>query len=503
MAPSPTPGCSDLITNGGFETDGAWYIPDTAYPADYSTERGHGQRSMRLGIPSGENVLSYSTVWQTIHVPTHADDPVLTFWYYPVSADTEHDLQYALILDEHGVMLDWALYVRSDAQSWTFREYSLSGYKGQSIRISFGVYNDGGGGITSMYVDDVSVVVCGVQPTPSARIFLPVILRPFGEEDVQHRPTAPSLPLVTDSALDVYRLWVAPESVDAPDFVRSVAFNTTNDLLYWAADEDVWVLNMRTRTVIARIPLGTVPRGLDVDVAANRIYAALWEADALAVIDGARHTLWKMVSGIPGASGVAVGDDCIYVTATRSDDLVLVDRQNCAIIERLPVGDAPYAVTYDRGRQRVYVGNAGDDTVSIVDAGTVALVNTVRLGGLGHPQDLALDPVRDRLYVTYALSPKYGAIAAIDASSGQVISRLVGDGERPLFGAYGIAVDPLKGWVYVATTDEMLVLAGETLRVAQVISGVGPVYAFGLHVDPIQGRLYVADGRHGSLSVLE
>jgi len=458
---------------------------------------------MRLGIPSGENVLSYSTVWQTIHVPTHADDPVLTFWYYPVSADTEHDLQYALILDEHGVMLDWALYVRSDAQSWTFREYSLSGYKGQSIRISFGVYNDGGGGITSMYVDDVSVVVCGVQPTPSARIFLPVILRPFGEEDVQHRPTAPSLPLVTDSALDVYRLWVAPESVDAPDFVRSVAFNTTNDLLYWAADEDVWVLNMRTRTVIARIPLGTVPRGLDVDVAANRIYAALWEADALAVIDGARHTLWKMVSGIPGASGVAVGDDCIYVTATRSDDLVLVDRQNCAIIERLPVGDAPYAVTYDRGRQRVYVGNAGDDTVSIVDAGTVALVNTVRLGGLGHPQDLALDPVRDRLYVTYALSPKYGAIAAIDASSGQVISRLVGDGERPLFGAYGIAVDPLKGWVYVATTDEMLVLAGETLRVAQVISGVGPVYAFGLHVDPIQGRLYVADGRHGSLGILE
>jgi len=155
--------------------------------------------------------------------------------------------------------------------------------------------------------------------------------------------------------------------------------------------------------------------------------------------------------------------------------LVLVDRQNCAIIERVPVGDAPYAAACDRGRQRVYVGDAGSDTVSVVDARSAALVNTVRLGGLGHPQESALDQVRDHLYVTNALSPKYGAVTAMDGSSGQILSRLVGSEARPLFRMYGIAVDPLRGWVYVATTDEMLVLTGEALRLAEVISGVGPV----------------------------
>jgi len=167
----------------------------------------------------------------------------------------------------------------------------------------------------------------------------------------------------------------------------------------------------------------------------------------------------------------------------------------------VPVGDAPYAVACDRGRQRVYVGNAGDDTVFVVDGRNGTLVNTIRLGGLGHPQGLALDPVRNRLYVTYALSPKYRAVAAIDASSGRILSRLVGNEKRPLFGVYGVAVDPLRGWVYVTTVDEILVLAGETLRVVEVTSGVGPAYAFGSCVNPVEERLYIADGRHGRLAV--
>jgi len=139
--------------------------------------------------------------------------------------------------------------------------------------------------------------------------------------------------------------------------------------------------------------------------------------------------------------------------------------------------------------------------VSIVDGRAGVLLNMVELDGLGHPQGLALDPVRHRLYVTYALSPKYRAIAAIDASSGQVLSRLVGNEERPLFGAYGIAVDPVHNWVYVTTVDEVLVLEGETLRVLQGIPGAGPAYAFGLCVNLVEERLYIADARHGRLIV--
>lgn len=220
------------------------------------------------------------------------------------------------------------------------------------------------------------------------------------------------------------------------------------------------------------------------------------------MIDGARNVVWKVVAGIAGASGVAVGDDSVHVTATRTNDLVVVDRQNCDIMQRVRVADAPHAEACDCGRRRVYVASAGDDTVSILDPRSASPMKTVKLGGLGHPQELALDPVRDCLHVTYALSPKCRVVAAIDASSGRVLSRLAGSAEQSLFGTYGIAVGPLRGWVYVAAVDGIPVLAGETLRVTEVITGVGPVCALGLLVDSMRERVYVADGRHRRPDVL-
>jgi len=209
-----------------------------------------------------------------------------------------------------------------------------------------------------------------------------------------------------------------------------------------------------------------------------------------------------VVSDIPGASDMAVGDEHICVTATRSNELVLVDRRNCAIMRRMPVGEALYAVTCDRGWHRVYVGNAGDRTISVVDADGSGLARTEELGGLGHPPDLTLDPVRDRLYVSFALSPKHGAGAALEGSSETILTRLVGTQAHPLFGAYGIAADPLRVLVYVTTVDGILVLAGETLGVTGRTRRVGPVYACGMCVDPVRKKLYVADGRDGSLDVV-
>ena len=95
---------------------------------------------------------------------------------------------------------------------------------------------------------------------------------------------------------------------------------------------------------------------------------------------------------------------------------------------------------------------------------------------MGRPHDLTLDPVRDRLQVSLALSPKHGALAAPEGSSGTILTRLVGTQAHPLFGAYGVVADPLRGLVYVTTIDGILVLAGETLRVTGRTRRVGPGY---------------------------
>lgn len=68
------PTCEELVINGGFEVDEAWWFPVTAYTAGYSTDRAHsGNHSMRLGIVDwSESVYSYSSGSQKVTIPSEA-----------------------------------------------------------------------------------------------------------------------------------------------------------------------------------------------------------------------------------------------------------------------------------------------------------------------------------------------------------------------------------------------------------------------------------------------
>ena len=53
---------------------------------------------------------------------------------------------------------------------------------------------------------------------------------------------------------------------------------------------------------------------------------------------------------------------------------------------------------------RLFVALAGSDQVAIVNSATNNVVARTSLGGLGLPQDLVIDSVADRVYVTYLLN---------------------------------------------------------------------------------------------------
>jgi hypothetical protein len=177
--------CDELIVNGGFEYDGDWEIPTTAYSADYTVAAAHsGSRSMRLGIVEpADEVYSYSSVRQTITIPADVASATLRFWLYPMSDEPAaltpparplastlqgltlaDDMQYVLILDQTNQWIRTLLWQRSDDRVWTFYPFDLMDFAGQTIKLQFGVLNDGLGGITSMYLDDVSLELCTVSP---------------------------------------------------------------------------------------------------------------------------------------------------------------------------------------------------------------------------------------------------------------------------------------------------------------------------------------------------
>jgi hypothetical protein len=77
------------------------------------------------------------------------------------------DRQYLLLLNTSGTILAVPLWTRSDAATWSSLTFDLTPYRGQTIQVRFGVYNDGNGQSTAFYLDDASVVDATTAACPS------------------------------------------------------------------------------------------------------------------------------------------------------------------------------------------------------------------------------------------------------------------------------------------------------------------------------------------------
>jgi hypothetical protein len=181
-APTPLPGtCNERIANNSFETVSDWDIPATRFSAGYSTDQAHtGLQSMRTGIIyDAHNRFSYSDARQFVSIPSNSSTATLSLWAYQLTEETPaiymptpvahgpfsvqsgaNDIQYVLILDQWQNWIGTLLWQRQNTAAWTNYTFDLSNYIGKSIYIQFGTYNDGLDGITSMYMDDVSLQAC-------------------------------------------------------------------------------------------------------------------------------------------------------------------------------------------------------------------------------------------------------------------------------------------------------------------------------------------------------
>ena len=163
-------GCSELIINGGFEVpDLHWGLSGTALPPSYSTERVFdGERSMRLGIVDGANLDASDVLYQDVALPDSAQHFTLSFHYWPVHEDAPGgDAQLLNIYEATtGVRLAQPWSRLSNEQSWQFEQIDLTRFRGRTLRIAFGVHNDGGGGRAALYLDDVSLLACEPDATP-------------------------------------------------------------------------------------------------------------------------------------------------------------------------------------------------------------------------------------------------------------------------------------------------------------------------------------------------
>lgn len=167
-------GCTNLIVNGTFETDEAWQDISGQQSQLIDTELPHtGKRSAWLG---GQDKEPVQTIFQDVSIPANATRVQLAYFRY-LHAETSglsglfsSDAQFgAVVADTKGNVIGaFEKLVSSQADdTWQSKQFDASQLAGKTVRLAFTSDNPRGN-VSSMFVDDVSLIVCTTGNAPSA-----------------------------------------------------------------------------------------------------------------------------------------------------------------------------------------------------------------------------------------------------------------------------------------------------------------------------------------------
>ena len=246
----------------------------------------------------------------------------------------------------------------------------------------------------------------------------------------------------------------------------------------------------------AKILLGDVRGRIDhlaVDLKRQRLFVAELGNDSVGVVDLAAHSLLRTITGMDQPQGVGFepSTDTLYVANARDGSVRLLDGNEYRAIGRIELGGDADNIRIDTAAKRVVVGY-GDGGLAVLDPSTRANVRNIPLRA--HPESFQLEPDSGRIFVNL---PDARAVVVVDGASGKQLAKWPLDKG----GNYAMAVDRGRGRVVVAYRDpaELAVFSmdGKPVAQAETCGDVDDLF-----IDAKRERVYVSCGA-GYVDVFE
>jgi YVTN family beta-propeller protein len=263
---------------------------------------------------------------------------------------------------------------------------------------------------------------------------------------------------------------------------------------------DVVVVDTVRAEVVARVPVGTHPRGLEVSRDGSVLYVAT--AQGIAVVDVATR---KVVRTLPGGEDPSFGTSpdgkIAFVSSEKTAELSAIDLASGAIRGTVHVGRAPQGVAVRPDGKVVFVASREDDEVTVVDAATLAVLAHPSAGqgprSIVFAKDGLTAFVMNELArtVTVLDGTRYEAIASIPVHEDSPMP----SGARPA----SAALSPDGGSLYVSCGRGGSVAIVDVAKRTQVrsIDGAGD-RPWGIALSPDGSRLYTANGPSHDVSIV-
>lgn len=126
-------------------------------------------------------------------------------------------------------------------------------------------------------------------------------------------------------------------------------------------------------------PKKIAPAGIAVDNKSNKLFAVTTEDSSLYVINTAtKAILHKMSLGAEGYSCVlSPKKDQLYITVWGGDQVLRVNTKDYAVSARVVVGDNPNEICMTKKGDYLFVANANDNAVSVIQTSTMKVIETL------------------------------------------------------------------------------------------------------------------------------
>ncbi len=172
-----------------------------------------------------------------------------------------------------------------------------------------------------------------------------------------------------------------------------------------------------TGEILARSFLNFQPNYLHYLPQQNLLAVSLALSQQVLLLDPADLKVTSTLSTGNFPAGLVDIDNKLYIAERENDSVRIVDLSRRNELNTLQVGFGPRRLIANQGQ--IYVGNALDGSLSVLETGGFGVVQTI--SGIGQPGEMILNNFYSKIYVA---DEKGKALAVVDTNTNRIISRI-------------------------------------------------------------------------------
>ncbi len=239
------------------------------------------------------------------------------------------------------------------------------------------------------------------------------------------------------------------------------------------AADGIGVVDLASGKLVRTLPSGADPEAFDLTPDGKTLYVSNEDTGQASVVDVASGSVRKTIDVGREPEGVAVRPDgrFVYVTSEASNEVDVIDVSRGEVVSRIPTQARPRGVVFSPDGKRAYVTTEAGATIHVIDAAAHAVLSDIHVPQKGaRPMGIALSPDGSHAYVT---NGRGGSVSVVDVASGTVERAIEGVAPRP----WGIGTTHDGKALYVAggpSNDLVIVDAPTGVVLKRVPVGASP-----------------------------